>query len=198
LPKNMPSPPIFYKTNPADTPILLIAVTSDTLPLTKVDDYAESILAQKISQMPGVALVGIGGQQKPAIRVQVNPAILAAEGLDLEQLRSALAAITVIQPKGQLYGQQQSYMLNTNDQIETAEGFNDQIIAFRSGAPVGVRDIGRAVVGPEDITSEAGTMTSRRSSWPFSASLAQTSSTPSIISRRHSLNRWRHFHQPST
>jgi multidrug efflux pump subunit AcrB len=198
LPKNMPSPPIFYKTNPADTPILLIAVTSDTLPLTKVDDYAESILAQKISQMPGVALVGIGGQQKPAIRVQVNPAILAAEGLDLEQLRSALAAITVIQPKGQLYGQQQSYMLNTNDQIETAEGFNDQIIAFRSGAPVGVRDIGRAVVGPEDITSAAGTMTSRRSSWPFSASLAQTSSTPSIISRRHSLNRWRHFHQPST
>jgi hydrophobe/amphiphile efflux-1 (HAE1) family protein len=152
LPKNMPSPPIFYKTNPADTPILLIAVTSDTLPLTKVDDYAESILAQKISQMPGVALVGIGGQQKPAIRVQVNPAILAAEGLDLEQLRSALAAITVIQPKGQLYGQQQSYMLNTNDQIETAEGFNDQIIAFRSGAPVRVRDIGRAIVGPEDIT----------------------------------------------
>ena len=152
LPKNMPSPPIFYKTNPADTPILLISVTSDTLPLTKVDDYAESILAQKISQMPGVALVGIGGQQKPAIRVQVNPAILAAEGLDLEQLRSALAAITVIQPKGQLYGQQQSYMLNTNDQIETAEGFNDQIIAFRSGAPVRVRDIGRAIVGPEDIT----------------------------------------------
>ena len=152
LPKNIPSPPIFYKTNPADTPILLIAVTSDTLPLTKVDDYAESILAQKISQMPGVALVGIGGQQKPAIRVQVNPAILAAEGLDLEQLRSALAAITVIQPKGQLYGQQQSYLLNTNDQIETAEGFNDQIIAFRSGAPVRVRDIGRAIVGPEDIT----------------------------------------------
>jgi hydrophobe/amphiphile efflux-1 (HAE1) family protein len=152
LPKNMPSPPLFYKTNPADTPILLIAVTSDTLPLPKVDDYAESILAQKISQMPGVALVGIGGQQKPAIRVQVNPAILAAEGLDLEQLRSALAAITVIQPKGQLYGQQQSYLLNTNDQIETAEGFNDQIIAFRSGAPVRVRDIGRAIVGPEDVT----------------------------------------------
>ena len=152
LPKNMPSPPIFYKTNPADTPILLIAVTSDTLPLTKVDDYAESILAQKISQMPGVALVGIGGQQKPAIRVQLNPAILAGEGLDLEQLRSALAAITVIQPKGQLYGQQQSYLLNTNDQLETAEGFNDQIIAFRSGAPVRVRDIGRAIVGPEDIT----------------------------------------------
>jgi hydrophobe/amphiphile efflux-1 (HAE1) family protein len=152
LPKNMPSPPIFYKTNPADMPILLIAVTSDTLPLTKVDDYAESILAQKISQMPGVALVGIGGQQKPAIRVQVNPAILAAEGLDLEQLRSALAAVTVDQPKGQLYGRQQSYMLNTNDQLETAEGFNNQIIAFRSGAPVRVRDIGHAIVGPEDIT----------------------------------------------
>ena len=84
--------------------------------------------------------------------MQINPAILAAKGLDLEQLRSALAAITVIQPKGQLYGQQQSYLLNTNDQLETAEGFNDQIIAFRSGAPVRVRDIGRAIVGPEDIT----------------------------------------------
>src|SRR3984893_2011215 len=152
LPKNMPSPPIFYKTNPADTPVLLIALTSDTLPLTKVDDYAESILAQKIFQMPGVALVGIGGQQKPPIRGQVNPAILAAEGLDLEQVRTALGTVTIDQPKGQLYGQQQSYMLNTNDQLETPAGFNDQIIAYRNGAPVRIRDIGRAIVGPQDIT----------------------------------------------
>jgi hydrophobe/amphiphile efflux-1 (HAE1) family protein len=152
LPKDMPSPPIFYKTNPADTPVLLIALTSDALPLTKVDDYAESILAQKISQMPGVAQVGIGGQQKPSIRVQVNPAQLAAQGMDFEQLRSSLANVTVDHPKGELYSPQQTYMLNTNDQLETADGFNDQIIAYRNGAPVRVRDIGRAVVGPEDIT----------------------------------------------
>jgi multidrug efflux pump subunit AcrB len=188
LPKNMPSPPIFYKTNPADTPVLLIALTSDTLPLTKVDDYAESILAQKIFQMPGVALVGIGGQQKPAIRVQVNPAILAAEGLDLEQVRTALGTVTIDQPKGQLYGQQQSYMLNTNDQLETPAGFNDQIIAYRNGAPVRIRDIGRAIVVPRTLRSMAGTMASRRSSWPFSARLVQTSSTRSIISRPYSLN----------
>jgi hydrophobe/amphiphile efflux-1 (HAE1) family protein len=152
LPKNMPSAPVFYKTNPTDTPVLLIALTSDTLPLTKVDDYAESILAQKISQMPGVGLVGIGGQQKPAIRVQLNPAMLAAEGIDLDQIRTALGTITVDQPKGQLYGQQQSYNLNTNDQLKTAEGFNEQIIAYRNGAPVRIRDVGRAIVGPQDIT----------------------------------------------
>jgi hydrophobe/amphiphile efflux-1 (HAE1) family protein len=152
LPKNMPSPPVFYKTNPADTPVLLIALTSDILPLTKVDDYAESILAQKLSQMPGVSQVGIGGEQKPAIRVQVNPAQLAAQGLDLEQLRSALAAVTVDRPKGQLYSEQQTYILNANDQLETAKGFDDQIIAYRNGAPVRVRDIGHAVTGAEDIT----------------------------------------------
>jgi hydrophobe/amphiphile efflux-1 (HAE1) family protein len=152
LPKDMPSPPIFYKTNPADVPVLLIALTSDTLPLIKVDDYAESILAQKISQMPGVAQVGIGGEQKPAIRVQVNPAQLAAQGMDLEQLRSTLANVTVDHPKGELYSPQQTYMLNTNDQLETADGFNNQIIAYRNGAPVRVRDIGHAIPGPEDIT----------------------------------------------
>jgi multidrug efflux pump subunit AcrB len=104
LPKNLPSPPTYRKTNPADTPVLLVALTSDTLPLTRVSDYANSILAQKISQMPGVSLVTIGGEQNPAIRVQVNPAQIAAMGLDLEQIRSALAATTVNQPKGQLYG----------------------------------------------------------------------------------------------
>jgi hydrophobe/amphiphile efflux-1 (HAE1) family protein len=109
-------------------------------------------LAQKIFQMPGVALVGIGGQQKPAIRVQLNPVILSAEGLDLEQVRTALGTVTVDQPKGQLYGQQQSSMLNTNDQLETPAGFNDQIIAYRNGAPVRIRDIGRAIVAPQDIT----------------------------------------------
>jgi len=156
LPPTMPNPPIYRKTNPADTPVLMLALTSETLPLTTVSDYANSILAQKISQMPGVGLVGIGGQQNPAIRVQVNPALLAAEGLDLEAVRAALATATVDQPKGTLYGANQAFALQTNDQLMTAEGFNNYILADRSGAfgtsgPVRVRDVGHAIVAPQDV-----------------------------------------------
>jgi hydrophobe/amphiphile efflux-1 (HAE1) family protein len=152
LPANLLNPPIYRKVNPADTPILLIALTSDTLPLTKVSDYANSILAQKLSQMPGVGLVSVGGAQNPAIRVQVNPAQLAAEGLDLEAVRAALSVSTVNQPKGVLYGGQRAYSLLTNDQLTTAEGFENFIIAYRYGAPIRVRDIGRAIVAAEDTT----------------------------------------------
>jgi HAE1 family hydrophobic/amphiphilic exporter-1 len=175
LPPTMPSPPIYRKTNPADVPVLMLALTSETLPLTKVSDYANSILAQKISQMPGVGLVGIGGEQNPAIRVQVNPALLAAVGLDLEAVRTALATATVDQPKGTLYGSAQAFALQTNDQLMTAQGFNDYILANRPGTfattaqgineiaspgtgisgmsgPVRVRDVGRAIVGPQDVT----------------------------------------------
>jgi hydrophobe/amphiphile efflux-1 (HAE1) family protein len=152
LPKNMPSPPTFRKINPADVPVLLIALMSDTEPLTKVNDYADSILAQKLSQVPGVSLVTIGGAQKPSIRVQVNPAKLAAAGIDLEQVRSTLGVATVNQPKGVLYGPQQSYTLATNDQVVTAKGYDDLIIAYRNGAPLRLRDIGHAVVAAEDIS----------------------------------------------
>jgi hydrophobe/amphiphile efflux-1 (HAE1) family protein len=156
LPPTMPNPPIYRKTNPADTPVLMLALTSDTLPLTTVSDYANSILAQKISQMPGVGLVGIGGQQSPAIRVQVNPAQLAADGLDLEAVRTALANATVDQPKGTLYGANQAFALQTNDQLLTLEGFNNYILANRSDSfgnrgPVRVRDVGRAIVAPQDV-----------------------------------------------
>src|SRR5215471_8885200 len=156
LPPTMPSPPIYRKTNPADTPVLMLALTSETLPLTKVSDYANSILAQKISQMPGVGLVSIGGQQNPAIRIQVNPAQLAAAGLDLEAVRAALATATVDQPKGTLYGANQAFALQTNDQLMTAEGFNNYILAQRTGTfggsgPVRVRDVGRAIVAPQDV-----------------------------------------------
>jgi len=152
----MPNPPIYRKTNPADTPVLMLALTSETLPLTKVSDYASSILAQKISQMPGVGEVDVGGQQNPAIRVQVNPAQLAAEGLDLEAVRTALATATVDQPKGTLYGANQAFALQTNDQLLTAEGFNNYILANRSGTfgtsgPLRVRDVGRAIVAPQDV-----------------------------------------------
>jgi hydrophobe/amphiphile efflux-1 (HAE1) family protein len=152
LPKTMPSPPTYRKVNPADVPVLLIALTSDTIPLTKVNDYADSILAQKLSQMPGVALVTIGGEQKPAIRVQVNPAKLAAAGIDLEQVRMALGNATVDQPKGVLYGQQQAYTLATNDQLLKTQEYDNLIIAYRNGAPLRLRDVGQAIPGAEDIT----------------------------------------------
>jgi hydrophobe/amphiphile efflux-1 (HAE1) family protein len=152
LPANLLNPPIYRETNPADTPILLIALTSDTLPITKVSDYANSILAQKLSQVPGVGLVSIGGEQNPAIRVQLNPAQLAAEGLDLESVRTALTKSTVNQPKGILYGGEHAYALSTNDQLLTASGFDDYILAYVNGAPVRVRDVGRAVVAPQDTT----------------------------------------------
>jgi HAE1 family hydrophobic/amphiphilic exporter-1 len=156
LPPTMPNPPIYRKTNPADTPVLMLALTSETLPLTKVSDYASSILAQKISQMPGVGAVDVGGEQNPAIRVQVNPAQLAAQGLDLEAVRTALSTATVDQPKGTLYGANQAFALQTNDQLLTAQGFNDYILANRSGpfgagGPVRVRDVGRAIVAPQDV-----------------------------------------------
>jgi hydrophobe/amphiphile efflux-1 (HAE1) family protein len=176
----MPSPPIYRKTNPADTPVLMLALTSETLPLTTVSDYANSILAQKISQMPGVGLVSIGGEQNPAIRVQVNPALLAGVGLDLEAVRTALSTATVDQPKGTLYGNSQAFALQTNDQLISAQGFNNYILANRSSTfattaqgsntvpassttidptpggvgvsgPVRVRDVGRAIVAPQDV-----------------------------------------------
>jgi len=157
LPPTMPNPPIYRKTNPADTPVLMLALTSETLPLTVVSDYANSILAQKISQMPGVGLVTIGGEQNPAIRVQVNPAQLAGVGLDLEAVRTALSTATVDQPKGTLYGANQAFALQTNDQLMTAEGFNDYILAYRTdtlgnSGPVRVRNVGRAIVAPQDVT----------------------------------------------
>ena len=152
LPASLLNPPIYRKTNPADTPILLVSLSSDTLPITTVSDYANSLLAQKLSQVPGVGLVGIGGLQSPSIRIQVNPAQLAAANLDLEQVRTALVNATVDQPKGQLYGGQQTYALQTNDQLLTPAGFADTIIAYRNGAALRVRDIGRAILAPDDRT----------------------------------------------
>jgi HAE1 family hydrophobic/amphiphilic exporter-1 len=152
LPPNLLNPPIYRKTNPADTPILLIALTSETLPLTKVSDYANSILAQKLSQMPGVGLVTVGGAQNPSIRVQIDPAQLAAQSLDLETVRTSLANSTVNQLKGTLYGGQHAFSLLTNDQMMTAEGFNEYILAYRNGAPIRVGDVGQAVVAAEDKT----------------------------------------------
>ena len=150
LPQNLPSPPTYRKVNPSDAPIMILAVQSNELPLITVDNYAETILAQQISQLPGVAEVNIGGQQKPAIRVQVDPARLAAMGMTLEDVRTVLANATVDSPKGSLDGAHTTYTLYDNDQITAANEFNNVVLAYRNGAPVRVRDIGRAIDGPEN------------------------------------------------
>jgi hydrophobe/amphiphile efflux-1 (HAE1) family protein len=150
LPVGMPYPPTIRKVNPADTPILVLGLTSDTLPLTTVDAYAENILLQKISQIAGVGLVGIGGQQKPAVRVQLDPEALAARGINLEDVRTALGQANVDLAKGTLNSPRQTYTLNTNDQLLKADDYANLVIAYRNGAPVRIRDVGRAISAPEN------------------------------------------------
>jgi hydrophobe/amphiphile efflux-1 (HAE1) family protein len=150
LPTGIPYPPTIRKVNPADTPILVLGLTSDTLPLTTVDAYAENILLQKISQISGVGLVGIGGQQKPAVRVQLDPQALAARGINLEDVRTALGQANVDLAKGTLNSPRQTYTLNTNDQLLNANDYANLVIAYRNGAPVRIRDVGQAISAPEN------------------------------------------------
>ena len=149
-PKNLPSPPTYRKVNPADRPILIIGVTSDVLPLTTVDDFADTMLAQRISQLEGIGQVSIGGEQKPAIRVQIDPAKLAALGLSLEDVRGVLATATTNSPKGSLTAPTRGFTIYDNDQILDASGLDNVVIAYRNGAPVRIRDIGRAIDGAEN------------------------------------------------
>jgi HAE1 family hydrophobic/amphiphilic exporter-1 len=155
LPHTMTVPPTYKKLNPADAAILILSVRSDTLPITVVDEYADSYLAQQISQVTGVAQVALGGEQRPAIRVQVDPAKLASRGLTLEEVRSALETATTDAPKGALTTAKTSFTIEANDQITEAKQFDDVIIAYRNGAPVRVRDVGRAVAAATDLFSAA-------------------------------------------
>jgi hydrophobe/amphiphile efflux-1 (HAE1) family protein len=155
LPTDMPSPPTYRKVNPADSPILVMGVHSDTLPLTVVDDYADTILAQQISQIDGVAQVSIGGEQKPAVRIQVDPAKLAAKNLTLEDLRSVIAAATTNAAKGTLYSENRSFTLAANDQLSKAEDYANVIVAYRNGAAVRIKDVGDAIEGPENLYTGA-------------------------------------------
>ena len=150
LPTNLPSPPSYHKVNPADSPILILALTSASLPLTVVDDSAENILAQQLSQISGVAQITVNGQQKPAVRIQLDPAKIASLGLALEDVRAQIVNATADAPKGTFDGAQQSFAVYDNDQILAAAPWNDIIVAYRNGAPVRIRDIGRAVDGPEN------------------------------------------------
>jgi multidrug efflux pump len=141
LPSDLPSLPIYNKVNPADTPILTLALTSDSLPIAKVNDYAETLLAEKLSQVAGVGLVTIEGDQKPAVRVQFNPAMLASLGMGPEDLRNAITQANVDAPKGSFNGARQSYMIGSNDQLLTAAVYRPLIIAYRNGAPVKLSDV---------------------------------------------------------
>ena len=150
LPRTLPNPPTYSKSNPADTPILTLAVSSDTLPLAEVDDAADSILAQKISQVAGVGLVTINGGQKPAVRVQVDPSALAGTGLSLEDVRQALVAANVNQPKGNIDGPRQDYALATNDQLFKAASFRPLIIAYKDGSPIRLAEVADVIDGVEN------------------------------------------------
>ena len=149
LPKNLPSPPSYRKVNPADSPILIFGVHSDSLPITTVDDYAENILVQNISQISGVAQINIGGQQKPAVRIQIDPQKLSAMGIGLDDLRGVIASVTTDSPKGSIDGATRTFTIYDNDQVLSAEPWNDVVITYKNGAPVRIRDIGRAIEGPE-------------------------------------------------
>jgi HAE1 family hydrophobic/amphiphilic exporter-1 len=155
LPKNLPSPPTYRKVNPADSPIMLLSATSDTLPLIEVSDAVDAQLAQQISQIAGVAQVTIGGQQKPAIRIQIDPGKLVAKGLSLEDVRAQIAITTVDSPKGNIDGETRAYTIYANDQLLQAKDWNDVIIAYRNGGPLRIRDIGQAISGPEDAKQAA-------------------------------------------
>jgi hydrophobe/amphiphile efflux-1 (HAE1) family protein len=150
LPKNLPAPPSYKKVNPADNAILILAVHSEVMPITEVDNYAETVIAQQLSQLPGIAQVNVGGQQKPAVRIQVDPLKLAAVGLQLEDVANLISTATVDAPQGVITGEHHNYTIYDNDQLLKAAPWNDVIVAYRKGAPIRIRDIGVAVDGPEN------------------------------------------------
>ena len=150
LPTDLPAPPIYAKVNPADAPVMTLAVTSDTLPMTQVQDMADQRLAQKISQMPGVGLVSLSGGQRPAMRIQVNPLALAAQGLTMEQLRTAIGSANANAAKGTFDGPTRAFSINSNDQLTSAPEYMNLIVAYRNGAPIRIKDVATAVEAPEN------------------------------------------------
>jgi multidrug efflux pump len=155
LPRDLPNPPIYSKVNPADAPILTLALTSDTLPLHKVEDLADTNLAQKISQLPGVGLVSISGGQRPAVRVQVDPTALSSYGLSLEEVRAVLGQANVDQAKGNLEGPRQSFTIGANDQLLTAAEYRAVVLAYRNNAPVRLSDVAEVIDGVENVRQAA-------------------------------------------
>ena len=155
LPKDLPNPPVYSKVNPADAPILTLALSSDALQLSKVEDLADTIVAQKVSQLSGVGLVSINGGQKPAVRIQANPAAMANYGLSLEDLRTALGTTNVDQAKGNLNGPRQAFTIGANDQLLTSADYAKVVIAYKNGAPVHLSDVAQSIDGAENLFQAA-------------------------------------------
>jgi multidrug efflux pump len=155
LPPDLPVPPIYSKTNPADTPILTLALSSDSIPLAQVEDLADTRLAQKISQLPGVGLVSISGGQKPAVRVQVNPTALSAHGINLEDVRTALQQTSLDLAKGNFDGPRQDYQIDANDQLLTSKDFKSIVVAYHNGAPVMLSDVANVIDAAENVKQAA-------------------------------------------
>jgi multidrug efflux pump len=151
LPRDLPNPPIYSKVNPADTPVLTLALTSDTLPLSRVEDLADTNLAQKISQLPGVGLVSISGGQRPAVRVQADPTALASYGLGLEDLRAVLSQANVDQAKGNLEGPRQAFTIGANDQLLSSDEYKAIVVTYKNGAPVRLSDVANVIDGVENV-----------------------------------------------
>ncbi len=155
LPSDLPTPPLYSKTNPADAPILTLALTSDTIPLSQVEDLVDTRLVQKISQLPGVGLVSISGGQKPAVRIQVNPTALSHYGINLEDVRTAIQQTSIDLAKGNFDGPHQDYQIQANDQLLTSKDFKPVVIAYRNGAPVYLSDVANIIDGSENVKQAA-------------------------------------------
>ena len=155
LPSNLPAPPVYSKTNPADAPVLTLAITSDSMPLSQVEDLVDTRLAPKLSQLSGVGLVSISGGQKPAVRIQANPTALSSYGLNLEDLRTALTQTSVNQALGNFDGPHQDYQINSNDQLVTSDDYRKVVVAYRNGAPVMLTDVAKVVDGIENNNQAA-------------------------------------------
>jgi multidrug efflux pump len=155
LPRDLPNPPIYSKSNPADAPVLTLALMSNAMPLSKVEDFADTTLAQKISQVPGVGLVTIGGGQRPAVRIQANPTALAAYGMSLEDLRTSLGQANVNQAKGNIENSRQSFIIGANDQLLSSAQYAPLIVAYRNGDPVRLSDVATVIDGSENVRQAA-------------------------------------------
>src|SRR5437868_9141283 len=151
LPQNLPTPPVYAKVNPADAPILTLAITSQSMPLTQVENIADTRIAQKISQIPGVGLVSINGGQRPAVRIQANLQALAAYGLNIDDLRTTIGNANSNAPKGNFDGATRSYTINANDQIQSPQDYANIVVAYRNGAPVHLSDVASVVQSAENV-----------------------------------------------
>jgi multidrug efflux pump len=169
LPRDLPNPPIYSKSNPADAPILTLALTSATMPLTRVEDLADTTLAQKISQLPGVGLVSISGGQRPAVRIQANPTALASYGLSLEDLRIAMSQANVNQAKGNIESRNQEFTIGANDQLVSSADYKPIIVAYHNGAPIRLADVATVIDGAENV---------RQAAW---VGTPQSGVTPAVI-----------------